>query len=159
MGEELLTHRHPQAGFSISLPASWERVEDPKEGVALVAVEPDREEGFRANVVVTCEELPTGVDLDAWQGSAEELLARTLDDFLLVDRERLELDGRAVLRRLAHHAMEGTQAVTLEQWAMVHESMGYTLSASIGTLAYDSLADLFAEMGRTFRPALDEATA
>lgn len=159
MGEKLLTYHHPQAGFSISLPASWERVGVSKKCVALVAVEPDQEEGFRANVVVTCEELPPGVALDAWQASAEELLARTLDDFLLVDRERLELDGRAVVRRLGHHAVEGTQAVTLEQWAMVRESVGYTLSASVGTLAYDSLADLFAEMGRTLRPASDEATA
>jgi hypothetical protein len=46
----LTTYRHPTAGFSLPLPRGWERVED-AEGVALIAVEPERPPWFRVNVV------------------------------------------------------------------------------------------------------------
>lgn len=156
---DLLAYRHSRARFSMSLPPTWERIEDPRETLALVALEPDRQAGFRANLVVTLDRLPPGLDLDGWQSRAEDLLPRTLNDFLLLDRERLERDDRVTMRRLFHHAAPDHGAVTVEQWATLDDGVGYTLSASIGTLAYDSLADLFAEVGRTFRPATGEANA
>ncbi|HEX6467580.1 MAG TPA: hypothetical protein VF069_00685 [Streptosporangiaceae bacterium] len=148
-----IIYRHPVAGFRLPLPPDWERVEDARPGVALIAVEPDHGGGFRANVVVTAERLPPGLDLDAWQDGADGLLRDALADYVLIDRERLDLDGRDVVRRLAHHAHEDTGPITMEQWAMVGGGLGYTLTASVATPEYDAAADAFAGIAWGFRLA------
>jgi hypothetical protein len=150
--DRVVAYRHPVAGFTLPLPVEWERAEDPRPDIALIAIEPEHAGPFRANVVVTVERLPDGLDADAWQAGADELLGQALHGYLLLDRERLELDGRAVIRRLAHHAREETGAITMEQWATVHDGMGFTLTASAGTLEYDALADTFAGMAEGFHP-------
>jgi hypothetical protein len=150
-GVGIVTYRHPTAGFSLPLPTDWERVADARPGVPLIAVEPDRVGGFRANVVVTVERLPHGVDLDAWQASADGLLRDALSDYMLIDGERLDLDGRDIVRRLAHHAREDTGAITMEQWAMVDGDRGYTLTASVATPEYDAMAEGFAGIAWGFR--------
>jgi len=154
MGSDIVAYRHPTAGFGLPLPADWERAEDPQPGVALVAVGPELLGGFRANVVVTVERLPASMDLDGWQADAEGLLAAELSGYLALDRERTRLaSGREVLRRLAHHAPPpGLAAVTMEQWTTVERGLGFTLTASAGTLEYDALADLFAGIAEGFEP-------
>lgn len=151
-GMGVVAYRHPTAGFALPLPAEWERVEDPEPGVALIAIEPERARGFRANLVVTVERLPAGLDVEGWQASAEDLLAGSLRGYLLLDRERLELDGRAVVRRLAHHARPDTVSITMEQWTVVDDGRGFTLTASAGTLEYDGLAEVFGGIAEGFRP-------
>jgi hypothetical protein len=146
----LTTYRHPTAGFAIPLPRGWERVED-TEGVALIAVEAERLPWFRANLVVTIERLPAAMDLAGWAEAGLDQLDRTLADLLLLDVERTEIGGRPARRTLAHHATE-TGAVTMEQWVLTEAALGYTLTASVGTLEYDDLADLFATMAGGFRP-------
>jgi len=153
MASGIVAYRHPTAGFGLPLPADWERADDPMPGVALVAVEPELLGGFRANLVVTIEPLPAGMDLDGWQADAEGLLAAELSGYLLLDRERTLASGRPVLRRLAHHAPPpGSGAVTMEQWTAVERGLGFTLTASAGTLEYDALADLFAGIAEGFQP-------
>jgi hypothetical protein len=147
-----VAYRHPAAGFTLPLPASWELAEDPRSDVALIAVEPEHPGPFRANVVVTVERLPAGLDVDAWQANADELLGRALRGYLLLDRERQHVDGRIVLRRLAHHSREESGAITMEQWTTIHDGMGFTLTASAGTLEYDALAETFAGIAAGFRP-------
>ena len=148
----LLTYRHPAAGFTLPLPDDWERAEDTGPGVALVAIEPEHRGPFRANVVVTVQALAAGLDVDGWQADADEELGRALDGYLLLDRERLRLRGHDVVRRLAHHARADTGSITMEQWTLVHESRGYTLTASAGTLEYDALAPAFSVIAEGFRP-------
>ena len=145
----LVTYRHPTAGFSLPLPRGWERVED-AEGVALIAVEPARPPWFRANLVVTIERLGD-MDLPRWTEAGLGLLEQSLERPLLLDLEEIEIGGRPARRALVHHATE-TGAVTMEQWALTEGSLGYTVTASVATLEYDDLADLFATMVAGFRP-------
>jgi hypothetical protein len=146
----LATYRHPTAGFRMSLPTAWERVED-TEGVALIAVEPERYPWFRVNLVVTIEQLPVGMDLTSWVEAGLGQLERTLQRWLLLDLEQTELSGRPAHRTLAHHTTDAG-AVTMEQWTLTEATLGYTVTASVGTLEYDDLADLFATVAAGFRP-------
>lgn len=157
----LVEYLHPSAGFGLGLPSGWERVENPAPGVALVAVEPEHELGFRANAVVTLDELPEGVNLSMWQSEAEQMLADTLHDYLLLDLEALDAGEAhsAAVRRLAHHLVGDAEAVTMHQWACLRDRTGFTLTTSASTLVYDSLADTFGEVAETFRAALHRGSA
>jgi hypothetical protein len=97
------------------------------------------------------EELAAGLDLEQWQTLAEEQLPLALQGYLLLDRERLERDGRAVVRRLAHHARADRGSITMEQWALVEGPSGITLTASAGTLEYDGLAAMFSGIADDLR--------
>jgi hypothetical protein len=150
MTVRLATYRHPGAGFTLPLPDAWARVEDAG-GVALIAVEPERYPWFRANLVVTIERLPADMDLSRWVEAGLGQLQRTLKRWLLLDLEPTEIGGRPARRTLGQHTTE-TGAVTMEQWTLTEATLGYTVTASVGTLEYDDLADLFATMAAGFRP-------
>ena len=153
----LEVHSDADAGFALPLPATWLRVESPGPPVALVALEPPHD-GFRASLVVTVEALPEGGDLEHWQAGSDELLARTLTDYLLIDREHLQRDGRTrVVRRLAQYLQQDSVAVTVEQWAQTAAGRGYTLTATVATMAYDSLADLFDQVAGRFEAGTQQA--
>ena len=154
MSNGLMEYRHP-LGFTLPLPVGWEQVEDPRPGVAIVAVEPATELGFRANVVVTVDDLPADLDLHGWQAATDEMLPRALKDYLLLDLEHTEVTGRPVVRRLAHHLVEGSGAVTMEQWATTADRRGFTITTSVATMAYDSLADVFAQIAAGWQPGPD----
>ncbi|MGH8793272.1 MAG: hypothetical protein ACRDXX_11580 [Stackebrandtia sp.] len=147
----LVEYRHPDAGFTLALPVGWELRENPQPNVSLIVFEPETSDGFRANAVVTVEELPEELDLESWQHSSDELLEHAFGEYILIDREHIEVDGQSVVRRLAHHAGEDTGSVTMEQWATVDGDKGYTFTTSVSTMAYDSHADLFSEMAQQFR--------
>lgn len=145
-------HEHAPAGL---LPADWEVVLAPADGIALVArapADPEAPAAFRANLVLT--EVPTGeLSFRDWQAGTDELLPRVLEDYLLVDLERGEIAGRVAGRRLAHHRGPGGEALTMEQWFVLVEDVGHTLTATAPTAAYDGLADLFAAVAARWRPA------
>ncbi|CAM3093870.1 hypothetical protein [Stackebrandtia soli] len=145
-------YRHPVAGFTLPLPSGWECIEDPQYGVPVIAVEPVDTVGFRANVVVTSEALPPGCDLGVWQANVDELLPQELPHYSLIDREFIDGGDRRFFRRLAHYVGDDTGSVTMEQWAVIASGTGFTLTASVATFAYDSLADMFADMALRFRP-------
>ena len=147
---ELVVYEHPRLGFRVPLPSRWQTAPDTMERVALVSVEPDRGgPWFRANVVVTADDLPPGLDLAGWQALTEELAPRVLSDYLLIDREFIDHGDRTVLRRLAHHATE-MGAVTLEQWSVVAGSTAYTVTGSVATLECAETAGLFTEIATGF---------
>jgi hypothetical protein len=148
----IITYRHAAGGFTLPLPEDWERLEGPAPGISLVALEPERGERFRANAVVTVEELAGGLDLEGWQASTDDHLPGALQGYLLLDRERMELNGRDVIRRLAHHARPETGSITMEQWALVVGRKGVTLTASASTLDYDTLATMFAGIAGELQP-------
>jgi hypothetical protein len=151
---DLTTHRHP-AGFRIPLPNGWEVAVDPRPDVALLAVAPDEGDGFRANVVVTLEELG-GWSLRDWQDSTGTMLAASLRDYVLLDLERLDdRPGMPGLRRLSHHVASGA-AVTLEQWCRVWEGRGLTVSVTSPSLDYALLRPLLAASGEHWRPVSEE---
>lgn len=147
----LVDYRHPEAGFSLPLPDGWERAEDTP-GVALVAVEPERDGRFRSNVVVTIEQLPPGTTLQAWEEGGDALLPRMLDRYLRLDDDRVGLGEHQARRTLAHHTTAEGHAVTMQQWTLVAGACGYTLTASTRTLDFDQVADLFTALAEGFRP-------
>lgn len=147
---ELVEYRHPGTGFVLPVPSDWERVTD-SHGTALIAAEPERGPWFRANVVVTVERLPVGTDLSAWHAQSVELLAANLERFLLIDTEVDNVDGRQVGRILGHHTTD-VGAVAVELWLVAEHGVGYTLTASVGSLEYDEVADMFATVAAGLRP-------
>lgn len=155
-GLELVPFVHA-SGMTIGLPGGWELLEDAGHPVVLVTLEPDQPArtgvGFRANLVVTLDDVTEGVDLDAWQAGTERLLAQTLQDYLVIDLERTALAELPAIRRLAHHRTDQGRSVTMEQWTVVlPHQRGWTLTASVATPAYASLTDMFADVAAGWRP-------
>jgi len=145
---------HPSLGFSIELPPGAE-VLDEVPGIALIAAEPADEagDGFRANIVVTAEDVsPAGLHVEAFVDAALALQSVELVDFRLIDRENVTLaGGRPAARILGHHDVGG-EAVTIEQWCVVDGAVGYTVTASCWTLDYDAVAGAFTASAETFTP-------
>jgi hypothetical protein len=118
------------------------------------AVEPldlDDPGRFRANLVLTCDDT-TAMTFRDWQAATDEVLPHVLDDYLLVDLERIELDGHPGGRRLAHHADAAGRALTMEQWFVLDGDRGWTLTATCETWSYDELAEAFAAVAEAWRP-------
>lgn len=135
-------------------PPGWEVVPETPPGVVWAAREParpDRAGAFRANLVLTTDDTGS-LSFRDWQVGTDELLPRQLDDYLLVDLERLDIDGHPGGRRLAHHAGPDGAALTMEQWFVLADGRGHTLTATVETWGYDELADLFAEVAASWRP-------
>jgi hypothetical protein len=147
---QLTPYRHPTAGFTMPLPTAWQWAEN-TEGVALIVTEPERFPWFRTNLVVTIEQLPVGMSLAGWVEAGLGQLERALQRWLLLDLEQTEIGGRPAHRTLGHHLTE-MGAVTMEQWTLAEAALGYTLTASVGTLEYVELADLFATVAAGFHP-------
>ncbi len=140
---------HPSLGFSLELPPGTE-VLDGFPAAALVAAEPfDPAAAFRANLVVTVEELVGADSVGAYTDASLAVQAAALVDFRLIDREPVTVGEDEGTRTLAHHDVDG-QAVVLEQWRLIAGNRGYTLTASCWTLDYDVLADVFATSAETF---------
>jgi hypothetical protein len=137
-----------------AVPQGWDKVSRPRPGTVWTAVEPadlDRPDRFRANLVVTCDALG-GLTFRDWQVASDEVLPTMLQDYVLIDLERLEVDGRPGGRRLAHHVDQAARALTMEQWFVADDDRGWTLTATVETWSYDGLADELAELAAAWRP-------
>lgn len=130
----------PWGRFSVTIPTGWQILDEPRVALPLVAVEPQRLEAFRANLVVTVSSLPQDMTLRDWQMGTDVLLPETLRDYLLLDLEHVELDGVPGVRRLYCHVASGF-AVTGEQWAVRHGDRGIALSVTVATVDWDAAAD------------------
>ncbi|MGQ0465028.1 MAG: hypothetical protein ACT4QG_06870 [Sporichthyaceae bacterium] len=140
-----------ERGFAFDVPGSWEVRVDPRADVAVVALDPVVDDwGFRTNVLVTLDQVDRGMTLAAWQEGAEKMLGGVLQEYLLLDLEDVHVGERAGIRRLAHHNAEG-RAITMEQWTVLDGRRGFTLTASVSTLAYPRVAPTLARIGDTLR--------
>lgn len=131
-------------GFRLAVPERWERLVEPDSTIAFVALEPHNGGLFRANIVVTIDGV---ADVDRWQQAAGQALTDQLRDYILLDEQNED----AGVRRLFHHLIPESGAVTAEQWARVSGDRGFTLTASAATFDYDAKADLFASIASRFR--------
>jgi hypothetical protein len=143
------------------VPARWELSEDARPGLLLVAVEPEpritvgsgQGSGFRANLVVTCEELPEGLDLATWQATTEQMLPSTVDDYVPVTAEQVDVAGMPAVHRVAQHRSKAGANVTMAQWAAVLPGpTGWSLTASVATRAYPRRAALLEQVAAAWRP-------
>lgn len=125
---------------SLTVPAPWQVRRD-VEGIPLMATEDGPT--FRTNAVLTYSALPEGMSFDDWQRLNDQALPASLTDFLLLDLERLPVAGRDGARRLAHHAGEEQESLTMEQWMAVVGDTGVTLTLTCDTLRYPILHELF----------------
>ena len=139
---------------SLLPPEGWEVVAEPPPGTAWVAREPayvEDPERFRANLVLTVQPMG-GLSFRDWQAGTDELLPRMLEDYVVVDLERLMIGGLPGGRRLAHHAGPRGEALTMEQWFAQFGEAGHTLTATVVTWRYDELADVCAAVAAAWRP-------
>lgn len=136
------------------VPAGWDQLDEAPPATLWAAVEqphPERTDRFRANLVLTCDDA-SGMTFRDWQVATDELLPRTLDDYLLIDLEKLEIDGLPGGRRLAHHVDAAGRALTMEQWFTLDHDRGWSLTATVETWAYDELADGLAAVAGEWHP-------
>jgi hypothetical protein len=139
MSVELENYRHSSAAFELPLPRDWERAEN-VQGCALVAVEPPREDPhFRANVVVTIEQLPEGTDLEPWADRSLGALGESLNRLRVIDLDTTEVGGLPARRALTHYLHGQFGGVNLEQWSLVQGGLGFVVSCSTAALEYDDL--------------------
>jgi hypothetical protein len=162
---DLVPYTHP-GGLRLLVPARWELSEDPRPGLLLVAVEPEINArmggGFRANLVVTCEQLSADLDLDTWQATTGQMLPSTLDDYVPVSVGGCDLGGMPAVHRVAQHRTKGGSNVTMEQWAAVlpevgtdagpGSATGWSLTASVATRAHPRRAAMLTEVAESWRP-------
>jgi len=139
---ELELVRRRSGPATLLVPTGWDVLVDVEPGTPLVAVEPDRQ-SWRANVVLTRTELE-GLSFRDWQVGTDELLARTLHDYRLLDLERLTVAGRDGGRRLAHHVTAKGVAVVLEQWCVAVGAVGWALTSTVDVERHDLLTDVAA---------------
>lgn len=134
-------------------PAGWEELNVPVTLWAAVGPREPEEplDLFRPNLVLTCDDV-TGTSFRDWQVATDSLLPRSLTDYLLIDLERIEIDGHPGGRRLAHHVDAAGRALTMEQWFTLHDDRGWTLTATIDTWRYDELADACNASAAQWRP-------
>ena len=150
MNETLRQATHPR-GFSLDVPAQWSHQRDAAPGIPFVSIaDDDFGTNFRDNIV--CTIAPTGgLAFRDWQRGVDDLLARTLDGWLLLDLETYELDGCPAVRRLGHHVTDQGIAVTLDQWVVQQGDAGLTVTLTAATAGYDAIADLAASIGSSIR--------
>ncbi|MDP8943607.1 MAG: DUF1795 domain-containing protein [Actinomycetota bacterium] len=107
---------------------------------------------FRANLVVTVEEVRAGTDVERYTDDALATQERSLAAFRLIDRAPATFATGEGTRTLGHHNVDG-MAVTIEQWRLIAGGLGYTVTASSWTLDYADLADALFAAAESLRTA------
>jgi predicted Zn-dependent protease len=145
-----VTYTHPALGFRLELPEGYE-VRTDAGALAMIAVEPGPApaSGFRANLVVTVEEVAAGTAVEDYTESSLRGQQELLSAHRLIDSE--VTDVRAATRTLAHHAQDAL-AVTIEQWRVVARTLAYTVTASCATLDYAAVADAHRDAAESLVP-------
>jgi len=142
MSDELAVHRHGGGGFELPLPVGWEWREN-VEGCALLALEPERDDGhIRANVVVTVERLPDEDTLEEWSERSLTAVASTLNRHRVLDLADVEIGSGVVRRALGHYVDRVHGGVCLEQWLVPAGGLGFVVSCTTAALEYDDLFEL-----------------
>lgn len=141
---------HAGTGARLSVPTGWEVFSGGPGEVAHAvgaALEPPREgaeaaapaAAFRANLVLAV--VPTRLDFRQWQVNTDLLLPQVLHDYLLLDLERLPVAGLPGGRRLARHVSPEGVDLTMEQWFVLVDGAGITVTATVDSWRYDAVTD------------------
>jgi hypothetical protein len=149
VAEAGVRHVDAQRRFALAVPEEWEQVAEQDVHTPFVAVEPGDDGGFRANVVVSVDDVGT-MTLRDWQAGNDRLLPSVLRGYLLIDLELTQVAGRHGLRRLAHHTTQDNRALCMQQWATLAEGVGYTLTLTVPTLRFAALAETVDDVVASF---------
>lgn len=141
---------HPGVGFRIAAPQGWTVYEDAGDcAVAVVRDEPHPV--FRPNLTIAVERHDLVRDADAWVDAQVNGLAHSLVRMQLIDRAPATVGGLKGRRVVANHEFEEI-LVTVEQWLVAADGMGYVLTASMWGLDFGWQRRDFADIVDQFRP-------
>jgi len=136
-------------GIGLVVPADWETTLDGAPGIPVAAMAPPTPTPFRTNVVVTVGDVPAAMTSREWQAGTDLLLTESLEQYQLLDLEHVTVAGLEAVRRLAHHVTDEGIAVTMQQWAVLVEGHGVTLTATVPTVDFPVLARAVDAIGRS----------
>ena len=131
---------HPSGLLSLDVPDGWTTVDDGSPGVALVATEATSPFPLRCTIVVTTDTLGD-ITFRDWQLGSDQLLATTLEEYVLIDLNHRMVEGNPAGWRLAHHTVDGGLAATMVQLAVQVGEEGATVTVTMPTLRYPYLAE------------------
>lgn len=136
-------------GASFCYPASWHAITG-REFVC-VAHEPLRADGgFRANLVLTVVDNAAATFRD-WQAGTDRVLPILLEDYEVIDLERLPVAGHPGGRRFARHRGPCGRLLLMNQWFASVDGQGVTLTATADTSSYGLLNSTFDAAARSLR--------
>jgi hypothetical protein len=146
-------YRHADPPFAIDLPSGLELGSPP--GTLLVAVDPagTGPSPFRANLTVVAQELPAGLDLDAYAADGLAQMERTFTGWRLIDHAATVIGELPAERTLGTYlaTLDWTVSVTLEQWRIVHDGLAWIVSCSSDTGDYAQTWSAWTECVETLR--------
>jgi hypothetical protein len=93
-----------------------------------------------------------GQSFSAWQRATDLALPDLLNDYVPIDAERVDIAGHHGGRRLGHCRGPEGEPITIEQWFVVIEGTGHTLTFTVDTRRYSALADTLTDCAATWVP-------
>jgi len=126
---------HSHAAFSLAPEAPFAIAEEASDWVALVLDAPGR-----PTLTVAVEAVPDATTVDELADAGVGALAPELWAFHLLDRATEPLGSETAIRTLVHHVADA-RGMALEQWRLVLDGHGWTVSASCPALRYPDLAE------------------
>ena len=149
------TFTHPQLGFALSYPDGWTQAKGPT-GVAFMAVGPAPAggPGFRMNVNVTYEEIPSGMNVEDYEAQNESSLGLLFTGYHRLRSDRTMIGSfPAVVRYYTWKRGDGVELYQM-QLVTIAGSHGYVVTGTT-TTSSSRLADeakLLISILLTFRP-------
>ena len=155
---EARTVRDKARGFSILLPAGWQRQETP--GVALAAVPPTKDPKdqkdpkapaqFHDNLNVIAEDLPVEMSATEFSKAMTLIAARQLKDFKAVETSSLTINGE--FAEYVYYTHKNTGApVAVAAYFLVHGKRAYTINCVAAEDDFQSLKPVYSESVKSFR--------
>jgi hemoglobin len=155
---EARTVRDKARGFSILLPAGWQRQETP--GVALAAVAPAKDTKdpkdpkaaaqFHDNLNVIAEDLPVEMTATEFSKAMTLIAARQLKDFKAVETSALTINGEAA--EFVYYTHKNTGApVAVAAYFIVHGKRAYTINCVATEEEFQALKPVYSESVKSFR--------
>lgn len=136
-------------GVSFRPPASWDIIGGGE--FVCVALEPQRTDGgFRANLVLTVVD-NAALTFRDWQAGTDRLLPILLEDYEVIDLQRLTVAGHPGGRRSATHRDACGRPLLMNQWFASVQSQGVTLTATADAASFGLLNSTFVAASRSLR--------
>lgn len=145
-------YQHPDAGFALRVPPSWERAEDVLGCAAVFRMPVEDPDLFQPNLTVALPLLDETPSLEEFSAGQLTQASRLLTDVVVLDVDDAVVADFPAARVLFTYR-QGIYSLTLEQWWAVAGEGAVVLSATVGTFEYAELADVFTEMVASFEVA------